>query len=332
MPAPTPPDDPIAVPDTPDRTEGQDTFNTKAFAFNDWFAPFQAWLVNVLTYIIDAITWIDSQADAAEGSAAAAAVSATAAEGFAGDAAASAASALLAPGTYATSATSLTPSIASKSFTLDQTGKTFVVGQFVTISDSSTPTEKWISGAITAFNSASGEITVMPTAYDGNTSGTSWVITSSAPVQPMRTTKKLVNAFSTSGYTAVSVQASQPGLKASLSGAMTANTLKTVHSVSNGSGSIVSFAYRTIDNTSRTVRIVVTVDGGSPVTFDSTSAVINAISMGGNICGSLSSSSNGVLTNNGSIDYNSSILIQAASSLTETDKLAFYISTNEDKF
>lgn len=77
MPAPTPPSTPSAVPDTPDRTEGQDTFNTKAFAFNDWFAPFQAWLETVLDYIVDAIAWVEDRATAASTSATSAANSAT---------------------------------------------------------------------------------------------------------------------------------------------------------------------------------------------------------------------------------------------------------------
>jgi hypothetical protein len=65
------------VPDTPDRTEGQDTFVTKAYAFNDWFAPFQAWLETVLDYIVDAIAWVEDRATVASTSATAAANSAT---------------------------------------------------------------------------------------------------------------------------------------------------------------------------------------------------------------------------------------------------------------
>ncbi len=75
MPAPTPPASPPVVPPTPDRSEGQDVFNVKAFNWNDWFAPFTAWLVTVLTYIQNAIGWVDSQALAASNSAISAAAS-----------------------------------------------------------------------------------------------------------------------------------------------------------------------------------------------------------------------------------------------------------------
>lgn len=102
MPAPIPPDDPIAVPDTPDRTEGQDTFNTKAFAFNDWFAPFQAWLVTVLAYIVDAIAWVEDRASAAAASALAALNSATGAAASATSSANAAAAAAAAAGLPAT--------------------------------------------------------------------------------------------------------------------------------------------------------------------------------------------------------------------------------------
>lgn len=84
MPAPTPPASPPTVPDTPNRLEGQDTFNTKAFAWNDWFAPYTEWLEDELVpYTDTALIWVDSQASAAASSATAAATSATAASGHA---------------------------------------------------------------------------------------------------------------------------------------------------------------------------------------------------------------------------------------------------------
>lgn len=68
MSAPTPPNAPIAVPPVPDRTD-KSTFVTKSFNFTSWFAPFQAWLVTVLTYIVDSIAFVESQSDAAQQSA-----------------------------------------------------------------------------------------------------------------------------------------------------------------------------------------------------------------------------------------------------------------------
>lgn len=98
-------------------------------------------------------------------------------------AAASAATATAAPGTNATSATSLTVGTGSKVFTLAQTGKSFVVGQWVTVSDSATPATNWMLGAITAFTAGTGAITVNVIASAGTLTGTSWVVAASAPIQ-----------------------------------------------------------------------------------------------------------------------------------------------------
>jgi len=79
MPAPTPPTPIASVPATPDRTEGQDIFVGKMFTFLDYFAPFKAYLQDVVTYAGSAITWIASLVVSAENSATAAALSADAA-------------------------------------------------------------------------------------------------------------------------------------------------------------------------------------------------------------------------------------------------------------
>jgi hypothetical protein len=110
------------------------------------------------------------------------AASASGASSSAGAAASSASSAMNAPGTNATSTTSLSIGTGSKSPTLAQTGKTFVVGQWVSICDSSTPTTKWMVGAITAFNSGTGAMTVLVTASMGSGSSSSWVVAAAAPL------------------------------------------------------------------------------------------------------------------------------------------------------
>lgn len=97
-------------------------------------------------------------------------------------AAASAASAITAPGTNATSATSMTVGTGSKAFTLAQTGKNFVVGQWVMVNDSATPTTNWMIGAITAFTTGTGAITVNVTTSSGSLTGSSWVVTPTSPV------------------------------------------------------------------------------------------------------------------------------------------------------
>lgn len=92
------------------------------------------------------------------------------------DAAASAASAANAPGTQATSVSSITIGTGSKSLTLAQTGKAFVVGQWVNITASTNPSVNWMAGAITAFNSGTGAITVNVATAAGTGTLSSWVV------------------------------------------------------------------------------------------------------------------------------------------------------------
>lgn len=96
-------------------------------------------------------------------------------------AAASAATALNAPGTSATSTTSLTLSAEVKSLTLTQTGKTFAVGQYVSITSTSNPDLQWMTGGITSYNSVTGHMSVNVTRFEGIGSNTSWTVTLSAP-------------------------------------------------------------------------------------------------------------------------------------------------------
>jgi hypothetical protein len=97
------------------------------------------------------------------------------------EAAASASIALNAPGTSATSATSLTIGTGSKSFTLAQTGKAFSLGQSVIISNTASPSN-WMAGAITAFNSGTGAMTVNVLLTNGSGTVASWTISLTAPI------------------------------------------------------------------------------------------------------------------------------------------------------
>lgn len=164
---PTPPDFPLS-------TDEPDDFDDKAY---DCFPYVEAVANNVYANAQDAA----SSAFSASSSASTATTQAGIATTKAAEAAASAASALQTPGTNATSTTTFTPAYGANSFTLAQTGKNFVVGQFVTVADSTTPQSKYFNGAITAFNSGTGAITVNARDVVGAASGSSWVITAAAP-------------------------------------------------------------------------------------------------------------------------------------------------------
>ena len=84
-------------------------------------------------------------------------------------------SAVNAPGTNATSATSLTIGTGSRSFTLAQTGKAFVIGQQVVIANSASPTN-WMAGTVTAFNSGTGAMTVNAVLVSGSGTASTWTI------------------------------------------------------------------------------------------------------------------------------------------------------------
>jgi hypothetical protein len=65
----------------------------------------------------------------------------------------------------------------SQTFTLQQTGKAFVVGQWVNITSSANPSTAWMAGAITAFNAGSGSMTVNVVMSVGAATLSSWVVT-----------------------------------------------------------------------------------------------------------------------------------------------------------
>ena len=111
------------------------------------------------------------------------------------------------------------------------------------------------------------------------------------------------------------------GATAALSGAMTAGTLKTALSIT-GRGRINWAAIYTNDATARTLRMKITVDGS--VIRDYTSASISTTSSGfvglggGSIVGV---TAEGVFYQ--PVRFGESLLIEIASSVTETDKATF---------
>ena len=95
-------------------------------------------------------------------------------------AAASAASAVTSPGTQATSTTSLTIGTGNQAPTLAQTGKSFVVGQWVNITDAANPSVNWMAGAITSFNSGTGVMAVNVVMTGGAGTLSNWVVSAAS--------------------------------------------------------------------------------------------------------------------------------------------------------
>lgn len=105
------------------------------------------------------------------------------------------------------------------------------------------------------------------------------------------------------------------------SGVCTAATLKTILSVS-GRGALTFLSYANVDTTSRTLRFKITLDG--VVILDSTSSTITqakyAFILGLAVNTSTSLSGLGYVVEGTPLLFDSSLLIEFASSLTETNK------------
>lgn len=143
-----------------------------------------------------------------------------------------------------------------------------------------------------------------------------------------RATKQIINNVSTAGFLWVGVRSSIQGAKSVASGAMTANTLKTVISVSGSAGVMDYLTIKTADATSRTLRVKITVDG--VVVFDFTSAA--TATSGDTACIISSTTDAGASAapepSELKLTWNNTLLIETASSVTETDKFTYYYRYN----
>lgn len=109
------------------------------------------------------------------------AADAAAADAARAAAVAAASSAANAPGTNATSTTNDTIAMGATSITLAQTGKLFSLGQQIRIASTASPAN-WMDGTLTAFNAATGAMTVNVTAISGAGTFASWTVSlSGAP-------------------------------------------------------------------------------------------------------------------------------------------------------
>lgn len=161
------------LPAVPSRNSSPDTFADDADQFLGALPLFRS-EVNILA------TEAEADALTASNAATTATTQAGIATTQANNAAASAISAVNAPGTSATSTTSITIGTGSKSLTV-QTGKAFVVGQYVTIARTSAPTTTNMFGQITAYTPGTGDLVINITTIAGSGTFTDWTIGLSAP-------------------------------------------------------------------------------------------------------------------------------------------------------
>lgn len=164
-----------ALPDAPNPlTDSQASYNAKALALTQALPTFVTETNTVAGEVNAAKTAAESAATTATTKAGEASSSAGTATTKAGEAAASAATALAAPGTSATSTTSLTVGTGTKSLTI-QAGKSIAIGQSVTLAYTTTPTTR-MSGAVTAYDSGTGALTVFIDTIKGSGTYAAWTI------------------------------------------------------------------------------------------------------------------------------------------------------------
>jgi len=175
---------------TPPSTSDPTNFDVRADAFLGQLPQF-ADEANLLAIDVNANA-VAADADAATATAAAAAASASAA---------SAALQPTSPGTRAGSITLPSPpypvNILCK---IDQTNKTFVVGQWVSITKTSNPSGVWMLGAITAFTMGNGDMYVDVVAISGvaGVPHSGWTVSAASPtvvMQPVGSILYMNDAF-----------------------------------------------------------------------------------------------------------------------------------------
>mgnify|MGYP003475594522 CR=1 FL=1 len=140
----------------------------------------------------------------------------------------------------------------------------------------------------------------------------------------IQATTNIYNAFSTAGYSAIGSIESNTLSRVSTSGALTANTLVDLINESGSAGFISQLSISTNDATSRTLRIVVTVDGVDR--YDYTSAAITTSGNGTVLAGQRRAVDSWTLP---PIAYTNSIRVQYASSVTETGKFTISLARTQ---
>lgn len=141
--------------------------------------------------------------------------------------------------------------------------------------------------------------------------------------QTVRAPTSLVNAANVATFTPVVVTPSSAvGCKAGLSGAMTADTLKTLLTIT-GPGRLDIAAIASADTTSRTMQMKITLDG--VVVFNpGMTAATTTLTAGICAVGAINTAAS-TMPVSGHVYFNTSCLVEFASSISETDKLNTYL-------
>lgn len=174
---PTTPPSITPLPTAPNRTDPT-TFSGRADAWVAAIPTFSSQVAAVGTNVYDNAVEAAASATAAASSASAASGSASTASTAASTASAAAVSAVNAPGSQGTSTTSHNISTGSKTF-VTQSGKAWIVGQWVLISNSASAAN-YMTGYITAYAGTSLTVDVQSTAGSG-TGVATWNISLAAP-------------------------------------------------------------------------------------------------------------------------------------------------------
>lgn len=137
----------------------------------------------------------------------------------------------------------------------------------------------------------------------------------------MSATKAIYSRFNVAGWAGITI--GDPLLaRANQSGSMTANTLVDIINESGSAGEISQLSIsNTGGSTTKTLRVIITVDG--TVIYDFTSA---AGAAGGVWAGTFTTTSSSSLP---PIKYTNSIRVQYASSVTESNGFTSYLARNQ---
>lgn len=224
------------LPPNPARTDSPPVFVTKA---DNWVAALNLWTTEANALQVD----VNAKQVAASNSAEAALVSENNADISEFNAASSAAAAALSvaasPNASGTSTSSNTISTGSKTFTT-QTGKAFVVGSFVQVAVTASPAQNWMNGAVTAYDSGTGVITVEVSAITGGGTFAAWTISISAPINLSGVGGAVLSGnvtLTSTSPAAMTVTPTAPGQYVTLPSATTINKAVPLFSVYNAGDS-----------------------------------------------------------------------------------------------